>query len=291
MAEKNTDLTFGDRLQDWWDYTIAPFTKSIDASGDINYTEEDAQGNVTEIPREYYGARPGLDFADIPDLGYSLLSSVYRGADKALLRPLLHKAFRAATRISPDTISSDEELLDFADRYLSEEAKNIWAKPEPLTGKQRYIDYDKWPFGENYFELPREPGSPSGSSPGGVSVSPTEYTLEGYLSPYTAEGVSPFVAAEELAHAERYVTGDFIARDRGRFGSPYDLSGYISRTREELGAKAHALKNVLKHEDIGTTLRSIPEAVVSALDYALPQTNVYKSGIAKTDPNLCFEPL
>ena len=171
MAEKNTDLTFGDRLQDWWDYTIAPFTEST-------YTPKEAQeaGDLdpkTNLPvevgsREYYGARPGLDWADPLDLGWSALSSIYRGFEKGILTPTMLAGVDIAEKISPNQIKGRSDLEDFANEYLPEDIREKWNRgilrynpgasmgqpPPPDYSEPLYLDYvmSRADFEEKYPE-------------------------------------------------------------------------------------------------------------------------------------------
>lgn len=353
MAEGNTELTFGDRLQDWWDYTIAPFTEST-------YTPKEAQesGDLdpkTNLPvevgsREYYGARPGLDWADPLDLGWSALSSIYRGFEKGILTPTMLAGVDIAEKISPNQIKGPSDLEDFANEYLPEDIREKWiggilrhnpgasmvrpAPPdysEPLyldyvmsraDFEEKYpegyteaqynynevmgalkayqeaykkdpntppyidnypllnlIDYDRSPFGENYFEMPH-PGYGRvfsqevwGYKPGGVSVSPTR---EDEL------GVSAGVVAEELAHAERWL------RDHpgSRNVNTRDLPGYFGRVTEEIGAKLEAIVNVYKNEGIAMGTLNLPSVLASAASYVLPQAGAYGMGVPASDPSL-----
>tara|TARA_R100001082_G_scaffold111019_1_gene92916 strand:- start:1475 stop:2578 length:1104 start_codon:yes stop_codon:yes gene_type:complete len=251
------------KIEDWIKYSTAPFTSRSEAT---------LLGGGIKGDRTYWGGRPGLDIADPLDVGYSTLSTLWRGIDKGLVRPLIRKGHEYSGDISPQNIQSQEDLIEFAEKYLPKEYVNYMKE----TGM--FLVYHDDMYGENSFtfpfhghqrDWPFSEGHLFQNHPwptGGVQVSPLEEDHK---------GISPFVAAEELTHAERFLRG----HPGSRFTGSRDMVDWLMTAQDEVGTKLEALGSMIGKESLWDIVRSIPQAVVSGASYVFPSSNWLDSGV------------
>lgn len=217
---------------------------------------------------EYYGGRPGLDFADPLDITASAGATAYRAVDRLVRLPIVKGGMtigdKLASRVG-DPITSQEEAEAFMGRYdpegsLEREGYDI-----------KYWDYKDTGKGGNYFK-PRATGAFETLS---GMIGRTGVNIEPHKN---LSGVEPITAAEEVGHGVRWAEGESrLIVDKGR------LVDYLSRLSEETGAKTSALFDVAKNEGAIEALASIPSVASTWLSYALPSSKKYKLGEVEAD--------
>mgnify|MGYP003150237677 CR=1 FL=1 len=167
------------------------------------------------------------------------------------------------------TIGSQEDAEAFMDEY----------DPEGLIKKADY-DIKFHPEGSKHRKAQNMFHSGSG-----VHLTPM---FMGRENTATEHGViSPFVAAEEVEHAKRYVSEasgsasnpyspiEYMRKSKGVLG---DVGEYLSDVIEEGATKATALSNVAKHEGILQALASVPTLLGTYGTYLMPSSAAYDIG-------------